>query len=232
MHTRANELKLGRTRQLLADAADKHAPAVFTSSFGAEDMVLMDLIARDFRGIEIATLDTGRLPPETCELIERAAAHYRCKVKVYFPRHDAVERYVGVNGLNGFYHGVAQRKSCCEVRKVEPLERALAGRRAWITGLRREQSVTRLQLKAVALDADRGLYKFNPLADWSDDDVWAYIRTRKVPYNVLHDRGYPSIGCAPCTRAVAPGEDQRARRWWWEAPGNKECGLHPRKEAA
>lgn len=231
MHARATKARVDHVRSLL-DQARKLSPAVFTSSFGAEDMVLFDLIARDFREIGIATLDTGRLCPETYDLIQQAAASYRCRVRVYSPQHEALESYVRVNGINGFYDSIAQRKSCCEVRKLEPLARALAGKRAWVTGLRRDQSVTRRHLDHVAFDEKHGLHKFSPLADWTEDDVWQYIRSRNVPYNPLHDRGYPSIGCAPCTRAVAPGEDVRGGRWWWEASAGKECGLHPQGVAA
>ena len=185
---------------------------VFASSFGAEDMVLFDLIARDFREIEIATLDTGRLPPETYDLIQQASLALSPQGEDLFPAaRRCVESFVRVNGINGFYDSISQRKGCCEVRKLEPLKRALAGKRAWITGLRRDQSVTRQALEEVAFDETQGLYKFNPLADWSEQDVWNYIRSRNVPYNALHDRGYPSIGCAPCTRAVAEGR-RRARR--------------------
>ena len=218
--------KVDQVRKRLEEAR-KCAPAVFASSFGAEDMVLFDLIARDFREIEICTLDTGRLPPETYDLIQQASAAYRRKVRIYSPQHEAVESFVRVNGINGFLDSISQRKGCCEVRKLEPLKRALAGKRAWITGLRRDQSVTRLELDEVAFDETQGLYKFSPLAEWTAEDVWSYIRSRSVPYNALHDRGYPSIGCAPCTRAVAAGEDIRAGRWWWESSATKECGLHP-----
>ena len=207
--------------------AREHAPAVFATSFGAEDMVLFDLVAREFRDIELVTLDTGRLPNETYDLMQRAMETYRRKVRVYSPQHDALESFVRVNGINGFYESIAQRKGCCEVRKLEPLKRALAGKNAWITGLRREQSVTRQTLEEVSFDETQGLWKFNPLASWSIEDVWSYIRSRDVPYSALHDRGYPSIGCAPCTRAVEPGEDVRAGRWWWEASAGRECGLHP-----
>jgi phosphoadenosine phosphosulfate reductase len=226
MHAPAVDAKVDQVRTRL-EAARNHAPAVFASSFGAEDMVLFDLIAREFREIEIATLDTGRLPPETYDLIQQATTAYRCKVRIYSPRHDAVESFVRINGINGFYDSTAQRKDCCEVRKLEPLKRALAGKRAWVTGLRRDQSVTRQQLDEVAFDETQGLYKLSPLAEWTEEDVWQYIRSRGVPYNALHDRGYPSIGCAPCTRAVQPGEDIRAGRWWWESSAGKECGLHP-----
>jgi phosphoadenosine phosphosulfate reductase len=226
MHAPTIDAKVDQVKQRLAAARDL-APAVFASSFGAEDMVLFDLIAREFREIEIATLDTGRLPPETYDLMQQAMTAYRCKVRIYSPQHEGVESFVRINGINGFYESISQRKGCCEVRKLEPLKRALAGKRAWVTGLRRDQSVTRQALDEVAFDETQGLHKFSPLAEWTDEDVWHYIRSRNVPYNALHDRGYPSIGCAPCTRAVAPGEDIRAGRWWWESSAGKECGLHP-----
>ena len=226
MDSASVDTKVDQAKRLLEEAR-KLAPAVFTSSFGAEDMVLFDLIARDFPDIEVATLDTGRLCPETYDLMHAASAAYRRKVKIYSPRHEGVEAFVRVNGINGFYESIAQRQGCCEVRKLEPLKRVLAGKRAWVTGMRRDQSVTRHALDAVAFDETQGLYKFSPLSDWSHEDVRTYIRSRKVPYNALHDRGYPSIGCAPCTRAVSPGEDIRAGRWWWESAVSKECGLHP-----
>jgi len=218
--------KVAITRNLLAQIEADYAPAVLTTSFGAEDMVLFDLIGKEFRGISIATLDTGRLPEETYQVWQRATERYRRKVDAYFPESAAVEQYVRINGINAFYESVAQRKDCCAMRKVAPLKRALAGKRAWITGLRRAQAVTRKDLPVAEFDADHGLEKFSPLADWSEDDVWNYIRAYDVPYNALHDAGYPSIGCAPCTRAIRPGEDIRAGRWWWEDPTGKECGLH------
>jgi phosphoadenosine phosphosulfate reductase len=227
MDSPAIEVKIAHAKALLEDARTR-GPAAFASSFGAEDMVLFDMIARDFRDIEIFTLDTGRLPNETYDLLQRATETYRRKVKAYFPQHEAVESFVRINGINGFYESIAQRKGCCEVRKLEPLKRALAGKAAWITGLRREQSVTRTELGEVSFDETQGLYKYSPLAQWTEEDVWNYIRSRNVPYNALHDRGFPSIGCAPCTRAVAPGEDVRAGRWWWESAAGKECGLHPK----
>ncbi len=220
-------------RVLLARIARDHAPAVFTTSFGAEDMVLFDLIAggtgdevRAMKGIVVATLDTGRLPDETYQVWQRATERYRRKVEAYFPAAPAVEQYVRVNGINAFYESVAQRQDCCHIRKVEPLARALAGRRAWITGLRRSQAASRSDLAIEAHDAERGLLKVSPLADWSEEQTWEYLRARDVPVNALHARGYPSIGCAPCTRAVTAGEDVRAGRWWWEQADSKECGLH------
>jgi phosphoadenosine phosphosulfate reductase len=225
------EQKIERAQALLAQIDSEYAPAAFANSFGAEDMVLTDLIAKHFRGIEIFSLDTGRLPPETYQLIQKASEHYRRKIKVYFPESAAVENYVRINGINGFYDSIAQRKDCCHVRKVEPLKRALAGKRAWITGLRRDQAPTRHNLSESEFDADHGLQKFSPLIDWTHLDIWAYISANHVPYNALHDLGYPSIGCAPCTRAIEPGEDVRAGRWWWENTDLKECGLHPAKPA-
>ena len=218
--------------RLLARVAQTHAPVVFASSFGAEDMVLLDLIARASLPIRVFTLDTGRLPQETHELIDRARAAYRVDIDVYAPRTEAVEAFVREHGSNGFYRGVGLRQQCCGIRKGEPLRRALAGAGAWITGLRRAQGVTRQAIELEQYDTTHGLAKFNPLADWSEDDVWAYLRVHRVPWNALHDRGYPSIGCAPCTRAIEPGEDVRAGRWWWERPDQKECGLHRRPEIA
>ena len=221
------EARVERARRLLAAIEKNHSPTALASSFGAEDMVLLDLIARDGLGISIFTLDTGRLPEETHDLIARVRKQYGIEVQVYAPWPDSVEAYVAQHGADGFYEGVEQRKACCNVRKVEPLKRALAGRRGWITGLRREQAESRAQVLEAERDPATGKWKFNPLADWSDADVWAYLRANRVPYNELHDRGYPSIGCAPCTRAVRPGEHPRAGRWWWERDGaRKECGLH------
>ena len=212
---------------LLRRIADDFAPATFASSLGAEDMVLTDLIYTTALPIAVFTLDTGRLPEETHVLIDAIGRHYGKRPRVYFPQAAEVEAYVSRNGINAFFESVELRKACCHVRKVEPLRRALMGRKAWITGLRREQSVVRSEVEIEAFDAAHGLMKFNPLADWSNAQVWEYLRACHVPYNALHDRHYPSIGCAPCTRAIAAGEDIRAGRWWWEDAQNKECGLHP-----
>ena len=221
------EEKIGRALRLLDDVERGHSPAVFTSSFGAEDMVVLDLIAREGIGIATATLDTGRLPRETHALMERVRKHYRVEVHTYHPWPDSVDAYVAEHGHDGFYDGIEQRQACCALRKLEPLRRALAGKRAWVTGLRREQSESRAAVEESGFDAAHRIRKFNPLADWSDADVWQYLRDYDVPYNALHDRGYPSIGCEPCTRAVRPGEHPRAGRWWWEREGaRKECGLH------
>ena len=217
----------GASASLSAIAQD-HTPAVLASSFGAEDMVLVDLIARNALPIGIFTLDTGRLPEQTLALIDRVRDRYVLPVDVFSPDAARLEPFVRMNGVNAFYQSVDLRKSCCAIRKTEPLARALAGKKAWITGLRREQSITRSDVPYEDFDAEHGLAKFNPLVDWTEQDVWDYIRARDVPYNTLHDQGYPSIGCAPCTRAVEPGEDVRAGRWWWENPEQKECGLHRR----
>jgi phosphoadenosine phosphosulfate reductase len=197
-----------------------------SSSFGAEDMVLIDMLMRVDRRARIVTLDTGRLPQETYNVMDATRERYGAAIEVFFPQADQVQAMVAEHGLNLFYHSVEARKLCCGVRKMEPLKRALTGLDAWITGLRREQSVTRTAVHKVEWDDSNGLVKINPLVEWTLDDVWTYIRQHNVPYNALHDRGYPSIGCAPCTRAVQPGEDQRAGRWWWEHPESKECGLH------
>ena len=216
-------------RRRLAQIAGDFAPAAFANSLGAEDMVLTDLIVSEKIDIEIFSLDTGRLPAETYDLMGRLKRHYGLALKFYYPRHDLAEAYTREHGINGFYDSVELRKACCHARKVEPLQRALAGKKAWITGLRAEQAATRSGLALQEFDAANGLEKFNPLADWTEQEVWAYIHANAVPYNKLHDQGYPSIGCAPCTRAVAAGEHVRAGRWWWESPATKECGLHVRR---
>jgi phosphoadenosine phosphosulfate reductase len=205
-----------------------HPRVALASSFGAEDMVVLDLMHRRRRDARVFTLDTLRLHAETYDLLRRAEEKYGVKVERMKPREDAVAKMVGEHGLNLFYDSVDKRKLCCGVRKVEPLGRALAALDAWITGLRREQATTRAQVHKVEVDAGNGgILKINPLADWTGDQVWDYIRKNDLPYNLLHDRGYPSIGCEPCTRAVKPGEDPRAGRWWWEqSAGQKECGLH------
>ena len=198
----------------------------FANSFGAEDMVLTDLILSNALPITVFSLDTGRLPAETYSLIGEVERRYGKKLEIYFPDAGAVEAFVRSHGINAFYDSVELRKACCGVRKMEPLRRALAGRKAWITGLRAAQSVTRAGLPVRETDTANGLEKLNPLTDWTETEVWAYIRIIEVPYNALHDQFYPSIGCAPCTRAIALGEDVRAGRWWWENPETKECGLH------
>ncbi|GAB1234308.1 hypothetical protein UT5_07020 [Ferrigenium sp. UT5] len=225
MNTELNQ-KIADTLVVLQQAASEFAPVVFANSLGAEDMVLTDLIAKYQPDIAMFSLDTGRLPQETYDLVQAVNRRYALPLQVYFPDSRLIEEYVAQHGINGFYDSVENRKRCCFVRKVEPLRRALKDKGAWITGMRRDQAVTRGTLEVSAFDADNGLQKFNPLLDWSNNDVWAYIRQNDVPYNKLHDQFYPSIGCAPCTRSVTPGEDIRAGRWWWENPESKECGLH------
>lgn len=199
-------------------------------SFGAEDMVLVDMIAKRDKNARIFLLDTGRLHQETYDLVDRARETYGIKFEVFFPQAASVEQLVCEKGTNSFYCSVEDRKECCYIRKVEPLRRALSTVDAWITGLRRSQAITRAGLEVVETDESHGgILKINPLADWSEEDVWAYIRENKVPYHKLHDQGFPSIGCAPCTRAIKPGEDVRAGRWWWENPEHKECGLHVKR---
>jgi phosphoadenosine phosphosulfate reductase len=221
------EDRISRARRLLAGVEKNHSPTALASSFGAEDMVLLDLIARDGLAISIFTLDTGRLPAATHDLIARVRKQYGIEIDVYAPWPDSVAAFVEDHGIDGFYDGIEQRKACCNVRKVEPLRRALAGKRGWITGLRREQADSRANVVEAERDIMTSKWKFSPLAEWSEADVWSYIRENHVPYNALHDRGYPSIGCEPCTRAIKPGEHPRAGRWWWERDGaRKECGLH------
>jgi len=199
---------------------------VFATSLGAEDQVLTDLVARSRLPIRIVTLDTGRLFPETLDLIARTEKHYGLKIRVFFPDAQDVEELVNDRGVNLIYDSVENRKLCCNVRKRLPLRRALRPYRAWVCGLRREQSVTRAAVEVVEEDSANGLIKVNPLADWTEQQVWGYIAARGVPYNPLHDQGYASIGCACCTRAVKRTESARDGRWWWEQPEHKECGLH------
>lgn len=224
--------KIDQTVAVLEQAVRDFSPVTFANSLGAEDMVLTDLIARYQPNIDMFSLDTGRLPQETYDLMQKVRNKYSVPLKVYYPDAAQVELYVAQHGVNGFYDSVESRKACCHVRKVEPLRRALIGTKAWITGMRREQAVTRGSLEVSVFDADNGIQKFNPLLEWTDAEVWEYIKANDVPYSVLHDQFYPSIGCAPCTRAITPGEDIRAGRWWWEDPQNKECGLHVGKSSA
>lgn len=199
-----------------------------SSSLGAEDQVLTDMIMKISSEARIFTLDTGRLFPETYDLIERTNRKYNTRIEVFFPDYKRVEEMVNEKGINLFYESVENRKQCCGIRKIEPLKRAFSTLDAWICGLRAGQSITRQNVHIVEWDDNNGLLKVNPLARWSESDVWDYIHAREVPYNPLHDEGYPSIGCYPCTRAVKPWEDVRAGRWWWEQPESKECGLHKR----
>ena len=218
--------RLAITRAILENIAQEFSPAVFASSLAAEDMVLTDLILREKLNISIFSLETGRLHVETLGMLDKVKTTYGTEILLYKPEASAVDAYVAQHGLNAFYDSVEMRKECCRIRKVEPLNRALAGKQAWVTGQRRSQAATRTELAVQEDDVAHGMQKFNPLADWSEEDVWHYIRSNNVPYNPLHDKGYPSIGCEPCTRAIQPDEDVRAGRWWWENPESKECGLH------
>jgi len=211
---------------LIQKNIEKYNSVTFANSLGAEDMVLVDLIQKHKLNVEIFSIDTGRLPSETYNLIQKVEDKYQFKIKLYFPNQENVEHYVNTNGINAFYNSLDLRKSCCAIRKVEPLNRALKNKKAWITGMRQEQSQTRLALKEEEFDEAHQSQKLNPLSSWSEIEIWAYIKIHDVPYNALHDQFYPSIGCAPCTRAISEGEDVRAGRWWWEDPQNKECGLH------
>ncbi len=200
----------------------------FSSSLGLEDQVITHMISQINRNTNVFTLDTGRLFPETYDLIDRTAKKYKIQIKVFFPDPEDVEPMVEQKGINLFYDSIENRKLCCHNRKIKPLMRALEPLDAWITGLRREQSVTRVDLQAVEWDQNNGLLKINPLINWTEEEVWKYIDTHKVPVNPLHKKGFASIGCQPCTRAIEPGEEVRAGRWWWENPETKECGLHKR----
>jgi phosphoadenosine phosphosulfate reductase len=224
------ELTLALTGRDLIEQLDFLAGAfpgqvVFSTSLGQEDQVITDMIARNKIPIKIFTLDTGRLFNETYELIDRTRARYKIPIEVYFPQAASVEILVTEKGFTSFYESVENRKECCHIRKVEPLNRALNGVKIWITGLRSGQSTNRKGMPALEWVEDKQLHKFNPLIDWTFDDMMDYIHKHNVPYNPLHDKGFISIGCLPCTRAIEPGEDARAGRWWWEQ-SQKECGLH------
>jgi phosphoadenosine phosphosulfate reductase len=198
----------------------------FASSFGIEDQILTQMIHHLQKKIKIFSLDTGRLFPETYDLIEKTRSRYKLDILIYFPNDDDVETMVNTKGINLFYHSIETRKLCCEVRKIKPLHRALKGLNVWISGLRKEQSPTRSDMKLVEWDELNGLIKVNPLIEWSEKESWNYIYENNIPYNILHDQGFLSIGCQPCTRAIQEGEKSRAGRWWWENPDTKECGLH------
>jgi phosphoadenosine phosphosulfate reductase len=222
----ALEAKFERLHAFIDEIAQRHARIKLASSLAAEDMVLTHAILSRKAPIGIFSLNTGRLHAETVGMIDRVRERYDYEIEQFHPQAEAVEDYAKTHGLNAFYESVELRKRCCEIRKVEPLNRALAGVDAWVTGQRREQSVTRTELHEQEHDAARDIAKYNPLADWTEGEVWAYLKRFDVPVNPLHARGYPSIGCEPCTRAVRPGEDSRAGRWWWESRDSKECGLH------
>ncbi|WP_162416527.1 phosphoadenylyl-sulfate reductase [Cyclobacterium roseum] len=198
---------------------------VFSTSLGQEDQVITEIIAKHQLPVKIFTLDTGRLFYETYDLLAKTIVKYGLDIQPYYPETEAVQDLVNKNGINGFYQSVANRKACCFVRKVEPLKRALKGNRVWVTGLRASQSANRKGMPLLEWDEGNQILKYNPLLHWTMDQMLDYINEHKIPYNPLHDKGFVSIGCAPCTRAISPGEDPRAGRWWWEA-SHKECGLH------
>ena len=206
--------------------AEYKGKIALSSSLGLEDQLLTDLVVKIDKETRIFTLDTGRLFPETYSLIDKTNMKYNIQLEVFFPKSEAVEAMVKAEGVNLFYAGIDQRKQCCNVRKMEPLKRAFNGLEVWICGLRREQSITRKEMQLVEWDENNQLIKLNPLINFSEQEVWDYIKANNVPYNKLHDKGFPSIGCQPCTRAIEAGEDVRAGRWWWENPEHKECGLH------
>lgn len=220
------ELKGASAADIIAFAADKLDAPVFATSLGQEDQVITDLIATGGFDIPIFTLDTGRLFPETYDLIAATEEKYDLKVQIAFPDSAEVEQMVTEEGINLFRKSIEARKRCCGVRKIQPLKRFLGASDGWICGLRRDQSPTRTEMHAIEWDAGNGIPKFNPLIDWTLDDVQLHLKENDIPYNPLHDQGFVSIGCACCTRAIAPGEDIRAGRWWWEQPEQKECGLH------
>ncbi len=214
----------------LRSAVAEYRNVCYANSLGAESVVLTDLIWEAVPQIEIFSIDTGRLFPETYDLIERLQQRYGRTMRIYYPDAADLEDWVGENGINGFRDGIEQRRACCAVRKMEPFRRAVSGRGAWVTGIRRGQSPSRALAPPVEWDGVYGLHKVSPLLNWSDEEIWSFIRKKRLPYNRLHDSGFPSIGCAPCTRAVQPGEDARSGRWWWEREGARECGLHPRRQ--
>jgi phosphoadenosine phosphosulfate reductase len=236
--SKALQARVQTSTSQLAAALAEFKNVCYANSLGPESMVLTDLIWGAAQGsgpgalsdIEIFSIDTGRLYPETYDLIERVQQRYGRALRIYYPQAAGVEGWVGANGINGFRDGVEQRRGCCAIRKVEPFRRAVSGRGAWVTGIRRSQSAGRAMAAPVAWDGEYGLYKVSPLLEWTEKEVWEYIRRKRLPYNTLHDKGFPSIGCAPCTRAVQPGQDQRSGRWWWERSESRECGLHPRTQ--
>jgi len=225
--TDLNQLDDASAEEVLRAALDEYGNKVaLASSFGAEDVVLIDMLHKINPKAKIFTLDTGRLNQETYDVMDAAREKYGMTFDIYHPDTDKVEKMSEEHGFNLFYDSIEKRKLCCGVRKMDGIKRALSGLDAWITGLRAEQSVTRVDMKKMERDEGNNMMKFNPLMDWTEGDIWNYIRENDVPYNALHDQGFPSIGCEPCTRAVRKIEDFRAGRWWWENPEQKECGLH------
>ena len=225
----AEEMEDKSATEVLKWAIDAYAPKIaLASSFGAEDVILIDMMVKiNKEKAKIFTLDTGRLNQETYDVMDAIRKKYGIQIEVYFPEQRETEEMVKIKGMNLMYESVENRKLCCEIRKVHPLNRALSKLDGWITGLRREQAITRANIYKLEIDSSHGnIAKINPLADWTNEMIWDYIHKNNVPYNKLHDSGYPSIGCEPCTRAVHRGEDPRAGRWWWEDATQKECGLH------
>lgn len=215
------------TEDILSSALSEFGDSlVFASSMGAEDQVITHIIGKNRLPVEIITLDTGRIFPETYDLIHRTNSRYGNIIKVIFPERPEVEEMVNSKGIDLFYESIENRKLCCKIRKINPLTRILKGKQAWITGLRRSQSLTRSEMNLVEWDTAFDLVKINPLIEWSEEKVWNTINEHNIPFNVLHTQGYPSIGCQPCTRAISHGDDLRSGRWWWENPETKECGLH------
>jgi phosphoadenosine phosphosulfate reductase len=228
----ALEANIQSSLLLLRQAVSDYGKVVYANSLGSEAMVLTDLIWTHVPQIDIVSVDTGRLPEETLGLLERLERRYNRRITVYYPDAKSVEHYVREQGINGFYNSLGQRLSCCEIRKIEPFRRAVAGYSAWVTGVRREQSEQRRNGLPVERDEQNDMAKISPLLDWTEAQVWTYIRAHQLYYSPLHDRGYPSIGCAPCTRPIEPGQDLRAGRWWWEQSNSRECGLHARRRSA
>jgi phosphoadenosine phosphosulfate reductase len=214
------------TKEIISYFVENFNNVALSSSLGVEDQVLTDLLLNKDKNANIFTLDTGRLHPETYDVMDATNLKYQIKINVFFPQNQMVEELYQTQGINGHYESIDNRKRCCNIRKIEPLKRALENVDIWITGLRASQSITRIDMPLVEYDAAFDVIKVNPLIKWSETDVWDYIKENRVPYNKLHDKGFPSIGCAPCTRAIKEGEDVRAGRWWWENPEHKECGLH------
>ena len=214
------------TKEIISYFVENFNNVALSSSLSVEDQVLTDLLLNKDKNANIFTLDTGRLHPETYDVMDATNLKYQIKINVFFPQNQMVEELYQTQGINGHYESIDNRKRCCNIRKIEPLKRALENVDIWITGLRASQSITRIDMPLVEYDAAFNVIKVNPLIKWSETDVWDYIKENRVPYNKLHDKGFPSIGCAPCTRAIKEGEDVRAGRWWWENPEHKECGLH------
>lgn len=203
-----------------------------SSSLSIEDQVLTDIMLKIDNNARIFTLDTGRLFPETYQLIDKTNITYNIKLEIFYPQNEKLEEFVKTHGINPFYESIKKRHLCCAIRKLEPLSRAFKNLDVWVCGLRQAQSITRCDMQMIEWDNQHELIKLNPLISWSEEQVWSYIKTHHVPYNKLQDHGFPSIGCEPCTRAVKPGEDIRSGRWWWEAPNHRECGLHQKDSSS